>query len=126
MLAVFVTYLIYSKSFKLIVNNCNFSTFETKYIFKNNSLRGKDNNGNDNNPEKDNNVGRDNNSKKKYYPVNNNKTKLDNRWKEILCRTGPNKHAHVLGIDLINRGKPVTAENINEILAYCKLKIKKQ
>jgi hypothetical protein len=42
-------------------------------------LRGKDNNGNDNNPEKDNNVGRDNNSKKKYYPVNNNKTKLDNR-----------------------------------------------
>jgi hypothetical protein len=68
MFTVFVAYLIYSTSFKLIVNKCNFSTFETKYIFKNNSLRGKDNKyGNDNNPEKDNKVGKDNNSKKKGF-----------------------------------------------------------
>ena len=129
MLTVFVTYLIYSRSFKLIVNKCYFSTSEPKYIFKKNSspLREKDNNyGNDNNPEKDNNVGKDNNLNKKGSPENNNKPKLDNRWKEILVRTGPNKHAHVLAIELINSGKPVTAENINEILAYCKIKITKQ
>jgi hypothetical protein len=103
MLTVFVTYLIYSISF---------STTKPKYtIFflkkKWNSspcppagllggMREKDNNyGNDNNPEKDNNFGKDNNSKKNGSPENNNKPKLDNRWKEILGRTGPNKHAHV-------------------------------
>jgi hypothetical protein len=81
MFTVFVRYLIYSTSFKLIVNKCNFCTFETKNIFKKNSLRGKDNKyGNNNNPEKDNNVGKDNNSKKKRdSPENNNKAKLDNR-----------------------------------------------
>ena len=129
MLTVFVTYLIYSISFQLIVNKCYFSTAKPKYTFKNNSspLCEKDNNyGNDNNPEKDNNLGKDNDSKKNGSPENNNKPKLDNRWKEILGRTGPNKHAHVLAIELINSGKPVTAENINEILAYCDIKITKQ
>lgn len=133
MLTVFVTYLIYSISFQLIVNKCYFSTTKPKYTFKKNSspLCEKDNNyGNDNNPsplrEKDNNLGKDNNSKKNGSPENNNKPKLDNRWKEILGRTGPNKHAHVLAIELINSGKPVTAENINEILAYCDIKITKQ
>jgi hypothetical protein len=43
-----------------------------------------------------------------------------------LGRTGTNKHAHVLAIEIINTGKPVTAENINEILAYCNIKITKQ
>ena len=123
MLTVFVTYLIYSISFQLIVNKCYFSTTKPKYTFKKNSspLCEKDNNyGNDNN------LGKDNNSKKNGSPENNNKPKLDNRWKEILGRTGPNKHAHVLAIELINSGKPATAENINEILAYCDIKITKQ
>lgn len=43
-----------------------------------------------------------------------------------MGRTGPNKHAHVLAIELINSGKPATAENINEILAYCDIKTTKQ
>jgi hypothetical protein len=125
----FFTYLIYSISFQLIVNKCYFSTIKPKYTFKKNSspLCEKDNNyGKDNKPEKDNDFGKDNNSKKKGSPENNNKPKLDNRWKEILGRTGTNKHAHVLAIEIINTGKPVTAENINEILAYCNIKITKQ
>jgi hypothetical protein len=124
MLTVFVRYLIYPISFQLIVNKCYFSTFK-----QNSSPYGeKDNNndGNDNNPEKNNNLGKENNSKKKSSPENNNKSKLDNRWKEILGRAGPNKHAHVLAIELINSGKPVNAENINEILAYCNIKITEQ
>jgi hypothetical protein len=128
----FFTYLIYSISFQLIVNKCTISTIKPEYTFKKNSspLCEKDNNyGNDNKPEKDNDFGKDNYSKKKgsltLVAENNNKPKLDNRWKEILGRTGPNKHAHVLAIEIINSGKPVTAENINEILAYCYIKITK-
>lgn len=87
-------------------------------MFKNNSE--KDNNyGEDNN-------GKDNNSKKKDSPENNDKPKLDNRWKEILGRSGPNKHAHVIAVEQINSGGIVTAEKINEILAYCNIKITEQ
>ena len=99
-----------SKSFQLIVNKCYFSTNKPNYPFQNN--RGSDNNSVNNN-----NSGNDNNSKKDYTEINN-KSKLDNRWKEILGRKGPNKHKHVLAIEIINSGKTVTAENINEILAF--------
>jgi len=117
-LNVFLTYLRYSTSFQLTVNKCYFSSNKPKYMFKNNSE--KDNNyGEDNN-------GKDNNSKKKGSPENNDKPKLDNRWKEILGRTGPNKHAHVIAVEQINRGGIVTAEKINEILAYCNIKITEQ
>jgi hypothetical protein len=84
-----------------------------------------------NNSEKNNNYGegnneKDNNSKKNSSPENNNKPKLDNRWKEILGRTGPNKHAHVIAVEQINSGETVTADKINEILAYCNIKITEQ
>ena len=42
--------------------------------------------------------------------------------KEILGRAGPNKHSHVLAIEQLNSGKVVTANKINEILAYCNIK----
>ena len=121
-LNVFLTYLRYSTSFQLTVNKCYFSSNKPKYMFKNNSppWGEKDNNyGEDNN-------GKDNNSKKKGSPENNDKPKLDNRWKEILGRTGPNKHAHVIAVEQINSGEIVTAEKINEILAYCNIKITEQ
>jgi hypothetical protein len=82
MLTVFVTYLIYSISFQLIVNKCYFSTTKPKYTVKNNSshLGEKDSNYvNDKNPEKDNKFGNQNNTKKNGSPENNNKPKLDNR-----------------------------------------------
>lgn len=104
-------YLKNSTSFQLIVNRCYFST--NKSEFQNNSGNG-------------NNSGNNNNSKKNGSPERNNKPKLDNRWKEILGRTGPNKYSHVLAIEQINSGKTVTAKKINEILAYCNIKISEQ
>nr|QBM31546.1 hypothetical protein [Arthrobotrys musiformis] len=47
-------------------------------------------------------------------------------WKEILGRAGPNKHSHVLAIEQLNSGKVVTANKINEILAYCNIKTTNQ
>lgn len=134
-MCIFFLYLISQISLKLIVNKCYFGTNKL-YEFKNNS--GKDNNytegnyGNDNKPEKENNSwkdkksGKDNNTKKNSSFENDNKPKLDNRWKEILGRAGPNKHAHVLAIEQINSGETVTARKINEILAYCNIKITEQ
>lgn len=52
----------------------------------------------------------------------NNKPKYVNKWKEILGRTGPNKH-NVLAFEQLNNGKTVTAKKINEILAYCNITI---
>lgn len=79
-------------------------------------------------PDKD-----DNKQHNKLYNKNDtnkglyeNKPKLDNRWKEILGRSGPNKHAHVLAIEHINNGGIVTAKLINEILAYSNIKITEQ
>jgi len=43
-----------------------------------------------------------------------------------LGRSGPNKHAHVIAVEQINSGGIVTAEKINEILAYCNIKITEQ
>ena len=116
---VFLTYLRYSTSFQLTVNKCYFSSNKPKYMFKNNSEKdnGEDNNGEDNNSPP---------GKKKDSPENNDKPKLDNRWKEILGRSGPNKHAHVIAVEQINSGGIVTAEKINEILAYCNIKITEQ
>lgn len=101
-----------SRSFTLIINKCYFST-KPKQEFQNNF-------------NKDNNSGGDNNSKKNSSPEKNNKSKLDNRWKEILGRAGPNKYSHVLAIEHINSGEAVTAKKINEILAYCNIKITDQ
>ncbi|RYE12829.1 MAG: hypothetical protein EOP34_10080, partial [Rickettsiales bacterium] len=43
-----------------------------------------------------------------------------------MGRSGPNKHAHVMAVEQINSGGIVTAEKINEILAYCNIKITEQ
>ena len=131
-------------------NKCYFSTNKPKYNFNDEPEKdnndgqdnygydkyGKDNNSkndnnsnndnnskNDNKSKNDNNLGNENNSK---YTEKNNKPKLDNRWKEIMGRAGPNKHAHVIAIEQINSGKIVTAEIINDILAYCNIKITKE
>lgn len=50
--------------------------------------------------------------------ANKNKPRFDNKWKEILGRSGANKHSHILAIEQLNSGKPVTAKTINDILAY--------
>ena len=47
------------------------------------------------------------------------KLKIDEKWKKILGRTGPNKRSHVIALEQLNSGKTVTAKKINEILAYC-------
>ena len=47
------------------------------------------------------------------------KSKFDNIWKKILVHvTGPYRHSHVIAFEQLNSGKPVTANKINEILAY--------
>lgn len=86
------------------VNKCYFSSNKPKKEFNNNS-------------------GKDNNPKEKGTPEKNNKPKYVNKWKEILGRTGPNKHSHVLAFEQLNNGKTVTAKKINEILAYCNITI---
>ena len=124
----FTVFITHSTIFQLITNKCYFSTNKLKYKFKDNSEENNNNGENNyNKSEKDNNnFGNDNNPKKKGSPENKNKAKLDNRWKEILGRTGSNKHAHALAIELMNSGKTVTAENINEILVFCNIKITEQ
>ena len=62
-----------------------------------------------------------NNSGDKNFP--NEKSKFDNKWKNILGRTGPNRHSHVIAFEQLNSGKPVIASKINEILAYCNITI---
>jgi len=59
------------------------------------------------------------------YVGNNNKPpkKDKNIWKTILGKAGYNKHSHLLAHQQIISGKPVTAEVINNILAYCNIKI---
>jgi hypothetical protein len=56
---------------------------------------------------------------------NNNKPPKKDRskWKIVLGRSGPNKHSHILASECIKRGKPITANDINKILAYCNIKI---
>lgn len=62
-----------------------------------------------------------NNSGDKNFP--SEKSKFDNKWKNILGRTGPNRHSHVIAFEQLNSGKPVIASKINEILAYCNITI---
>lgn len=89
-------------SFKFEFNKCYFSSKKPDY----NNL--KDNNFKENGtPEK----------------KKNNKPKIDQKWKEILGKTGPNKHSHILAIEQLNSNKPVTAKTVNEILAYCNISI---
>ncbi len=71
--------------------------------------------------ELNNNYIKDNNNEKKGSPKKN-KPKFDNKWKEILGKSGPNKHSHVLAFEQLDSSKAVTAKIINEILAYCKIK----
>ena len=62
-----------------------------------------------------------NNTGNKNFP--NKKSRFDNKWKNILGRTGPNRHSHVIAFEQLNSSKPVTASKINEILAYCNITI---
>ena len=99
-----------SISFELMVNKCYFSSNKPKSEFNNNS-------------------GKDNSSRRRGEngtPERSNKgsaTKFDTKWKEILGRTGRNRHSHVLAFEQLNSGKAVTANKINEILAYCNITI---
>lgn len=61
--------------------------------------------------------------KDKSKQINKNKPKIDKNWKEILGRTGQNKHAHVLAIEQLTSDKPVTAKVINDILAFANITI---
>lgn len=57
-------------------------------------------------------------------PNNNEPPKNDkDKWKVILGRSGPHQHSHRLAIEQIESGKPVTAKTINDILAYCDIRI---
>ena len=62
-----------------------------------------------------------NNSGNNNFP--NKRPKFDNKWKNILGRTGPYRHSHVIAFEQLNSGKPVTASKINEILASRKITI---
>jgi len=53
-----------------------------------------------------------------YSKKPNKKPKHEVNWKEILGRTGINKQSHVIAVEQLNSGKPVTASIINEILCY--------
>lgn len=89
-----------SVSFELIVNKSYFTSNKPKDEFNNK---------------------KHNNPKEKATTEENNKPKIDKKWKDILGRTGPNRHSHVLAIEQLNSGKTVTANKINEILAYCNI-----
>lgn len=89
-----------SVSFELIVNKSYFTSNKPKDEFNNK---------------------KHNNPKEKATTEDNNKPKIDKKWKDILGRTGPNRHSHVLAIEQLNSGKTVTANKINEILAYCNI-----
>lgn len=71
-------------------------------------------------------------SSKRYYSNSNSSSNNDNnespkndknKWKEILGKSGPNQHSHRLAFEHIKSGKPITAKIINDILAYCNIKI---
>jgi hypothetical protein len=88
-------------TFEFKFNKCYFSSNKPNY---NNNLK-------------------DNNFKENGTQKKNNKPKFDLKWKEILGRTSPNKHSHILAFEQLNSNKPVTAKIINEILAYCNISI---
>lgn len=69
------------------------------------------------------NVNNNNNSSNNDPGKPNKKSKLDSKWKEILGRTGSNKYSHVLAIEQLNSDNIVTANKINEILAYCNITV---
>lgn len=54
--------------------------------------------------------------------IPNKKPKFDNKWKNVLGKTGPNRYGHVIAFEQLNSGKAATASIINEILAYCNIK----
>ena len=91
-----------SISFELNVDKCYFCSNKPKYEFNNNS-------------------GKDNNPKENGTLERNNKPKFDKKWKEILGRCGANKRSHIQAFEQLNSGKAVTANKINEILAYCNI-----
>ena len=44
----------------------------------------------------------------------------------ILGRAGPYKHSHVIAFEQLNSGKVINANIINNILAFCNVKISDQ
>ena len=48
---------------------------------------------------------------------------VEENWKTILGRKGPNQHSHNLAAEHILSKKPVNYKIINEILAYCEISI---
>ncbi len=93
--------------FRSIKNSISFGLTNNKCYFSSNKPESNYNNpGNANDPGKP-----------------NKKPKFDDKWKEILGRTGPNRHSHVIAFEQLNSGKTVTASKINEILTYCNITI---
>lgn len=67
-------------------------------------------------------------SAEKNNHINNNKknnpkkkAKLDEKWKNILGKTGSTKKSHKIAIEQINSGKPADSSVINDILSYCNI-----
>ena len=48
---------------------------------------------------------------------------LNENWKTILGRKGPNQFSHRLALEHINSKKPVNCKIINDILSYCNITI---
>jgi len=48
---------------------------------------------------------------------------LNEKWKTILGRKGPNQFSYKLALEHINSKKPVNCKIINDILAYCNITI---
>lgn len=48
---------------------------------------------------------------------------FDNKWKVILGRKGVGRDSHLIAFEQLKNNKPITANLINKILAFCKLSI---
>jgi GIY-YIG catalytic domain len=59
--------------------------------------------------------------KKVYYTTNTKNLSLD--WSKILGRTGPLLPAHRLANKFIKQDKPITAAEVNKVLAFSNIKI---
>lgn len=62
-------------------------------------------------------------TKKRFYTTNNNTDMSVIDWPEVLGRRGPLLPAHRLASQYIKEGKPITAVEVNKVLAFADINI---
>lgn len=60
---------------------------------------------------------------KRFYTTNNNTDMSVIDWPEVLGRRGPLLPAHRLASQYIKEGKPITAVEVNKVLAFADINI---